>query len=155
MFCPVYTVADKFLSGYARSPRDQDSSVARILVRGGHTIVGRSGAWPPEMFWILGLWNGIFCILRAHLSVIYRFEIPVCLVKKMFGHSQGGHGRMSPPLNTLLDQGRLTSNIPQSELIVKKKSSLMNTGWVLITRHPVFMRTIRKFYVLRLKSRNL
>ena len=34
MFCPVYTVADKFLSGYARSPRDQDSSVARILVRG-------------------------------------------------------------------------------------------------------------------------
>ena len=134
MFCPVYTVADKFLSGYARSPRDQDSSVARILVRGGHTIVGRSGAWPPEMFWILGLWNGIFCILRAHLSVIYRFEIPVCLVKKMFGHSQGGHGRMSPPPKYATGSG--TFDVEYSSIRTNRKKKIVPYEHWMSSNHP-------------------
>ena len=43
--------------------------------------------------------------LRAHLSKIYRFEIPfstVCLVKHSFARPEEGGGGMPPPLNTLL-----------------------------------------------------
>ena len=107
-----------------------DSGVARILVRGRpqwrHNFRGVRGHAPPKIFWNLGLWNGISCILRALLSKIYRFEIPfwilgpwngiscilsvllskiyrLYLVKKCFRTFRGGdHGRMAPPLNTLL-----------------------------------------------------
>ena len=79
---------------------------ARSCNQSGQNVAG-SGACSPGNFCILGLWNGISRILRAHLSKIYRFEIPiltVCLVKKLFRPSEGAHGRMVGPMaqNTLL-----------------------------------------------------
>ena len=102
--------ADTFGTAYKYSVF---SNVARILLRGRpqwrHKCGGGGvrGHAPPEMYWILGLWNDISCILRARLSKIYRFEIPfltVCPVKNNVSHvprgGEGGawpHAKYAPP----------------------------------------------------------
>ena len=76
-----------------------------------HNFRGVRGHTPPKIFWNLGLWNGISCIL----SKIYRFEIPfltVYLVKNAFGLSEGGPWPHGPPPKYATGTKKVFSDTP-------------------------------------------
>ena len=84
-------------------------------------------------FEILGLWNGISCILSALLSKIYRFEIQsltVYLVKKCFRTFRGGgHGRMAPPPKyATVQRGYPRTHLLNTEIKKASSNSRPDTG---------------------------